>query len=344
MRKHKGSAQMDYILPTAIVGIVLGLAMFQMVSSGNFIKFIANSLNLDEKQIQTTTTQETTTSKPTTLAGGSFGGTPSNPIEACKDGECSIDYGSFVLSGIPENFQDFVEAQGSSGGTEKLVAMLYQIAEQLEEEGKNSEADEIKKLANLAHNMAAVEKLFEDKTKACGNNQICIQNFLDATASGVPEGFDDTLATTFFDETNKLLLQNVLNIGQLQFYRVFQPNLGVESSLYYHNKLEGKGNSLQFVETYDSIMANENIPAEMRGTVNELFWEIGTLAVEFDTILMGTGRGIDPITGNNTDFFDSTEGDAYNEITNYEGLSLGNVKASLLCSASWNIDTGSDCH
>lgn len=44
-RSKIGSALLDYIIPTAIVGLALGLALYYIWDSGNLQKFIEASMN-----------------------------------------------------------------------------------------------------------------------------------------------------------------------------------------------------------------------------------------------------------------------------------------------------------
>lgn len=44
-RRVKGSDLVDYIVPIATVGLVFGLALFQLASDGTMIKFIESSLH-----------------------------------------------------------------------------------------------------------------------------------------------------------------------------------------------------------------------------------------------------------------------------------------------------------
>lgn len=49
----------------------------------------------------------------------------------CNGSSCTISVGNYVLEGIPENFNAFVETSGASGGTDKIVSLLNQISDQL---------------------------------------------------------------------------------------------------------------------------------------------------------------------------------------------------------------------
>lgn len=65
-------------------------------------------------------------------AGGSLGGTPKAPVQVCDSGNCTIDFGSYILQGVPEKLQDYTFANGASGGMDKMVNLMMQIADQLE--------------------------------------------------------------------------------------------------------------------------------------------------------------------------------------------------------------------
>ena len=51
------------------------------------------------------------------------------PQKSCANANCSIDFGDFVLTGIPENFDDFTETSGGFG--EDQTALYSNIISQL---------------------------------------------------------------------------------------------------------------------------------------------------------------------------------------------------------------------
>lgn len=82
---------------------------------------------------------------------------------SCKKDSCTIDFGGYQLTGIPENFGEYIESSGSSGGTDKVVALLEQIAAspELSPDQKNL----VEQLANKGHSLANIEKIIEQQAQ-----------------------------------------------------------------------------------------------------------------------------------------------------------------------------------
>jgi Flp pilus assembly pilin Flp len=56
---------------------------------------------------------------------------PVNVKQQCKNGVCTLDFGDFVLNGIPQDFGSYIQTGGTSGGFDKIAASLQQIADSL---------------------------------------------------------------------------------------------------------------------------------------------------------------------------------------------------------------------
>jgi hypothetical protein len=172
--KNKGSALVDYLIPTALVAVVFGLGLYTLVSNGSLLKFFAASIKMtvnDQKKSAYVGDKITalTYTGYTGVSGGDLGGTPTNPVKSCKDGNCIIDFGEFALSGIPEDFPVYVETAGTAGGTDKLLSLLDQLAQELEEIGDTQGAADLKKFSNQGHALAALETKMESIANSCAN-------------------------------------------------------------------------------------------------------------------------------------------------------------------------------
>ncbi|MEW5820363.1 MAG: hypothetical protein AB1782_09245 [Cyanobacteriota bacterium] len=118
----------------------------------------SNNTSEHQPQINNVNNKELTGDK---ILSDQLGGNLDSPVIKCSNRNCSIDYGDFVLNGIPEDFGSFVEASGTSGGTEKLAAILEQIAVQLEQKGDTAGSKDFRDLANTLHIVARIDKSIE---------------------------------------------------------------------------------------------------------------------------------------------------------------------------------------
>jgi Flp pilus assembly pilin Flp len=112
------------------------------------------------------------------VKAGDYGGTPDNPVQKCDGDNCNIDFGTFTLNNVPEDFNKYIESAGSAGGTDKLVALMKQIAAQLEATGNFEDAERIKRLASLGHNIALTERVTEQLIVDCNNDKTCLEKYL----------------------------------------------------------------------------------------------------------------------------------------------------------------------
>lgn len=153
----KGASLSQYGIVIALLGVALvpvffimgetiskQFASFNTIMTDNNATIIANAgtgTGTGSVEEETDTTSEASLDKP--------------KINCDKD-SCIIDYGEYVLKGIPNNFKEYVQSSGTSGGTEYLATLIEQIAEtvDLEEGTKNL----IFQLANNGHSIATAER------------------------------------------------------------------------------------------------------------------------------------------------------------------------------------------
>lgn len=175
MRIFKGS-MVDYIVPTAVVGLVAGLAMYHMISAGTLQKFFASSVDMKvdqstEKGFMAINQTSFTSQKD---GVGPLGGTTSVPVKACKDGKCDIDFGSYVLSGVPETMPSVEETAGTFGerATRDYASVLESLADSISAENPEQAA--------RLDLLAAVTKTLADKQNYIysNNNEKIEKKFL----------------------------------------------------------------------------------------------------------------------------------------------------------------------
>ena len=174
MTNQKGSNLIEYIIPIAVIAMSAGLAIYYIGANNLLSKFFSSSTSMKyEKSINKAVIDENKSEKDNiTLAQklnkpGSYGGTAEQPVEECNNGTCLIDFGEFVLTGIPENFEEFVKTQGSSGGTKSFSDLLMQISKQLEKDGDKPGSILLKDMANLGHLIGQYQKNVESHLESC---------------------------------------------------------------------------------------------------------------------------------------------------------------------------------
>jgi len=90
--------------------------------------------------------------------------------EKCSNDTCDIDFGSLVLKAVPNNFEKLVETSGASGGTEELLKLLQQLADQKAAEGNLEEAKKISNLIDRGREIMQLERVFDDWFAKNGNS------------------------------------------------------------------------------------------------------------------------------------------------------------------------------
>lgn len=180
MRNNSGSVLSQYAIIIALIGAVLIVAFLSI--GGTITSSFTNFYNLlranNTQTIQTadnntpmasskmipvnissnkTIAPVFNTSSSMGLSSSIISGTASNnPVQLnsepqlnCSGSVCSIDYGDFVINGIPSNFKDYIEIQGTSGGEEKIAALMIELYNQLDETTEKPVKDALKTLIGL---------------------------------------------------------------------------------------------------------------------------------------------------------------------------------------------------
>lgn len=135
VRKISGSALVDYVVPTAVVGLVVGLGVYSMFSSGALATFFGASsntvVNLDSGTAQRGNLITDSTS---------FGQTSSPVISSGKVGDVNVNYhqdgsASFFIgsqyvnlsSSIMNDFNEIMETSGTAGLNEEIVKVIEKL-------------------------------------------------------------------------------------------------------------------------------------------------------------------------------------------------------------------------
>lgn len=165
-RKECGASLFQYVIIICLVGLGIVPCYYLL---GNNIKLhftnFYNSLANNNDIIQENASPLFNLIVNGGLSAGQLGGSPANPVSQCADNNCSIDFGTVVLNNIPKDYSEIIETSGASGGTDVIVSMVQQIAEQLEDSPQVSEEQlaKIKDLISYGNDIKNLEMLFEQK-------------------------------------------------------------------------------------------------------------------------------------------------------------------------------------
>lgn len=297
---NKGSSLLQYSIIIALIALAL-VPVFYVFGRNILSSF--NSLYQGLSGQQETLTKNTTPGN--TPPSSSPKGTPENPVKNCVNGECIIDFGDYILTGIPDSFDMFIQTQGTSGGTDKVVELLTQIATQLEQEGLTAEASEIMKLANCGHSIATIEKTYEDVQKTCNFDKDCIANQIN-----ILEGQDVTHVNSLDNIDLPVILAEYLKDPDL--VKNYRP-----------------ATSINFIESYLSVINNPNIKDSTKGVVDVLSSNIMELANTFH------------------DYSHLTDIQVYDKNKTLQDIdfsSLTNLDSALICASGKGVDAGVECH
>lgn len=226
MRKNDGGSSLfQYVVIIGLISLALSPVFFilgqkiyqyfdnfyQDMSSNNEIM----KENLTNSSITSPSNQSTSSTDLPSTSNNS-----ASPTKQCTDGSCTITFGDFILTGIPDNFGDLVNKNGSSRGTETLVAIFEQMAEQAENNNLIADSTLLKKLANAGHVIAGTEKSIETSAQIIYDSQTTLPDATttpDTTSqTNLPDGisaFETILSEFNSSETNENTkkLANVLS-------------------------------------------------------------------------------------------------------------------------------------
>lgn len=372
--KNSGSAVPQYVIIIVLIAIALvpiffltGKYIFQGFEDFyNLLKGNNNTSVISLTQNKPVTQEVNVTDdmiKNGKVLAGQLGGTNENPVQKCAGEVCTIDYGEFVLNGLPENFGEFVQSSGNSGGTDKLIAILRQIADQLEEKGDIAGAKEYRDLANLGHFAATIQNEVEKLSETYSSDITQFKKEVGYTKSfTVPEDIKEFLPTfpeikCSYSETgsNKCTLYgtelspeanpDILNSASLKSIALWQGASEVSPTGGYSTK-SGSSIKAAMDDIKNRIINNPNYSGSMKGVTEELMLNINDLQDNMANML----RSI--VTQGKT-YEEDPEGyvqqaqqanTALKELVHPITSAGTNLNSALICSTGWNKDTGTKCH
>lgn len=349
----------------ALVSLVVGMGMFYIFTGGKILTYLASSANMTTKKAEGSLTMgdgaSGSATQPAPLinaAPGSLGGTPSKPVEACNNGKCTVDFGDFVINGVPDNFGNFVETTGAAGTTDKLASVMDQLLKQMES-GNNNLCEknvpitdctkEYQKLSNMVHLTADMTKFTENLAKGSPDKQSFSNKY-----------FGKTLGDLGY--TPPADLQNVFpglatNNTPAGIF-AFNNDIGFQR----YNKATYGGNQPDpttsnlgraIVDQYDLIMNSPNYSSTLKDITKKLYSDIGDLTYNTGSIFNATSQGgsggscgyqyYDPVTGQKGQVIDFSVPSDLTPMLNPDMSSHVNNNGSFICSTGLHSDTGSYC-
>ncbi|MEW5819505.1 MAG: hypothetical protein AB1782_04885 [Cyanobacteriota bacterium] len=285
----------------------------------------------------------------------SIGGSPEEPKTECDNNYCVLDFGDFVLSDIPQNINEVIKTAGSSGGTEKIVALLDQISQQLEAKGDVQGAAEYKNLANLGHFLARMEEGSEKVATQCQNDvdpadcykkRINVLNNLSLVE--VPENLKEVLPEFSTSHYALSVKDNFFRIDKAMYYKVNEPDEFKKKTEY--------NPAYAYADLYSNIIENPKYSDELKGITKELTQTISDMSSDHFEKLSLVLQGV--YGDNNFSYYqkydldtgEQSGGDIMKKVSTLTDISNPAVSIStdynavLICATGMNKDTGKQCH
>ncbi len=156
----------EYLLPVGLIGLVT-LASVSLFLNSDFKNNGALSLFQSERLDQNIGGQSALVQK-------SFG---ENPMLQTLRFRTSAGYW-VELPDFPKSLPELVEVEGAHGATERYIALMNRLVDQLLEAGEISanEAALIRALANKGHQLAQSQKVIEKHATQCGPDKNCLRD------------------------------------------------------------------------------------------------------------------------------------------------------------------------
>ncbi|MEW5820954.1 MAG: hypothetical protein AB1782_12250 [Cyanobacteriota bacterium] len=386
-KKYIGNALSQYGIIIALIFLAI-LPVF-LFTGKNIVSYF-NSLYQGLKHNQNISTNKESSASQTNNAqkielikAGSLGGTQDEPVSTCNDNLCNIDYGEFVLKGVPENFNGFVQASGTSGGTEELLALIEQIAQQLEEKGDTEGAKEYRELANLGHFVADVENIVETSINSCTNssgdgyNSDCVKKELNKMYFDPPKTPDNVQHLlpdfnmnnfTFWDFTSFMDIDDAivkmkygLNYNQIRNGEIeFSDDYSEASKADYYKTSKP---SYAMATKYIQIMKNPAYSDTMKSVTTQLIKNIAVLgdelaynasqqesnhaAIGLQSVDWESGKVITQRQSQSIETCYPGEGcssSSPSEIKKHEYSMKTDLNSALICSTGKNRDKNNNCN
>jgi len=243
---------------------------------------------------------------------------------------CKIDFGEFILTGIPENFNEFLTTTGTSGGTEKLVSLITQIAKELENNGDQTGAAQYKDLANLGHFIGYAQAEIENVNKECKKNDeaFCMH---DAMKSNMLIKIPENVKELIPEQQRNLKTYDFISttdLGHAKNLQVTNPEL--------FETLKDSNVSFKALESYTNIMNNPAYSESMKKVTEELYRNVAELSMHFNRQCYIFHQAYD---GTQFNIYDPLTGEL--KSSKATGYNVGSQMNQVLPSTSFGTDLNS---
>lgn len=355
MRRSKGSSLVQYaillaLMSIAVVGVYFAFGReINMILNKYLTMFTANNaaVEANAKLIS-----DGANIKMPTGTVGPLGGTASNPVSQCAGSSCDIDFGSFVLKGVPENFGEFVVSNGSSGGIDELCKLIEQIASQIEATDPGNAGD-LKDLANLGHFISDFAEKSEIVAKSCTGMELseseslkhCFDQSMDqllAETIKLPSNISNLLPNYNSYQKDQHFMDTFVIMDPATPWNPDNRRFYYKGSYIYGGELIPTYDSrsspgMKFLEIYNKLKFS-NLSSEQISVVDKLYNNISTIAHNHQLETYETyqsskiGWNIFPSPKSNVDGVHSPE-----TARNVD------LKSALICVTGKRYDNGSEC-
>lgn len=269
-----------------ILGLVVVVCILVYATLGDVIRDMLSKTNVEVENFRPFGVGYNKDTGSRTFDPGELGGTPSTPVNECKGNTCTIDYGDYVLNGLPENFIETVGTNGTSDTNKQLAQILSDLADQLESTSPTG-SEALKKLAQTAMLIADLQSQVEDKATYCQGQPNANQCFSDWYSSSTsanmtfPPGYETLLPDMYANPSEMRNIIDMLSYTYPGQASVGYPSIGTDpittypgSALReYYSQVQGSGfdsNVKNIVkEFYDKMnMANMDLYGSSSGVNN----------------------------------------------------------------------------
>jgi Flp pilus assembly pilin Flp len=347
MKKTNGNAIAQYGIIIALVVLAL-IPVFYLLGK-NIVDYFSGFTTTLEKDHSPAVIKTSRDGKypMTNYKPGDLGGTTDQPVSFCSEGVCAVDYGEFVLNGIPENFQEFAQASGVSGGTDMLSSLIEQIARQLEQQGDIEGATNYRNLANMGYFLSSTQNTIENLLNYCiANFARDLKCLKDRYNSPVNMAVPEEVASLLPGVSSKMTYAQLINLSkEIQTARILKET----NPKAYEKKAGTTGYAI--IEQLDAILNNPEYSDTMKDVTIALVNQINNIGIGFAEVVAVSGTKPDYTTAK---VYDVVTGELlYTKVIGDTGgqlmvhppeASIGtNIRSTLICNTGRRKNINNTC-
>lgn len=346
-KKNSGVSLFQYIIIISLIGLGVFIAYSTM---GDLIKNIFSSYNSGYDSMNKSITNNLPPEPP--ITPGSLGGTAALPVKKCDAQGCDIDFGDFVLNGIPEDFGTFINSSGAAGGTEQLSDLLEQLATQMDDPATSEdEGISFREMANLGHLIGGIQKTFETNAESCVSDANPAGCYFNKTSYSV------NLPNIPFDSGLSTVIPGFTSSQNYSFYDgeiLTSISMGRQAKVQngaWFNTEKASNPAFALVDKFDQIMNDPNVSANQKAVTEQIYRSLANISEEQlinrENVIGHTPNfnyRIDSMSGADLQSINYSYAGALNDITHLQASSTTNVGSAIVCATGSNSDTGQNCY